>query len=62
MYEHFVSPTLMFYIVLAQYLFAINGAKPSAWEQKGVAVAGYTVAVLCEFCDDYLAISQLTSV
>lgn len=52
----------MSYIVLAQYLFAINGAKPSAWEQKGVAVAGYTVAVLCEFCDDYLAISQLTSV
>ncbi|KAJ4399532.1 hypothetical protein N0V91_009357 [Didymella pomorum] len=33
-------------IVLAQYLFAINGATPSAWELKGVAVAGYTVAVL----------------
>ncbi|KAJ4989783.1 high affinity methionine permease [Stagonosporopsis vannaccii] len=33
-------------IVLAQYLFAINGAKPSPWELKGVAVAGYTVAVL----------------
>ncbi|KAJ8110959.1 hypothetical protein OPT61_g6335 [Boeremia exigua] len=33
-------------IVLAQYLFAINGAKPAPWELKGVAVAGYTVAVL----------------
>ncbi|KAF3047948.1 hypothetical protein E8E11_008899 [Didymella keratinophila] len=32
-------------IVLAQYLFAINGTEPSAWELKGVAVAGYTVAV-----------------
>ena len=32
--------------MLAQYLFAINGAQPSAWELKGVAVAGYTVAVL----------------
>lgn len=38
--------TLMEQLVLAQYLFAINGAKPSAWELKGVAVAGYTVAVL----------------
>jgi hypothetical protein len=34
--------------VLAQYLFAINGATPSAWELKGVAIAGYTVAVLRE--------------
>ncbi|CAF9912372.1 MAG: hypothetical protein ALECFALPRED_008100 [Alectoria fallacina] len=33
-------------IVLAEYLFAINGHTPSAWELKGVAVAGYTVAVL----------------
>lgn len=33
-------------IVLAQYLFRINGHSPTAWELKGVAVAGYTVAVL----------------
>ncbi|KAI4215640.1 MAG: hypothetical protein LQ351_002109 [Letrouitia transgressa] len=33
-------------IVLAQYLFRINGHTPSPWELKGVAVAGYTVAVL----------------
>lgn len=33
-------------IVLAQYLFRINGHTPSAWELKGTAVAGYTVAVL----------------
>lgn len=33
-------------IVLANYLFRINGHVPSPWELKGVAVAGYTVAVL----------------
>ncbi|OAL40595.1 hypothetical protein AYO20_00331 [Fonsecaea nubica] len=33
-------------IVLAQYLYRINGATPTAWELKGVAVAGYTVAFL----------------
>ncbi|KAL2015467.1 hypothetical protein VTK56DRAFT_5392 [Thermocarpiscus australiensis] len=33
-------------IVLAQYLFRINGHVPSNWELKGVAVAGYTVAFL----------------
>ncbi|KAL1872439.1 hypothetical protein VTK73DRAFT_1517 [Phialemonium thermophilum] len=33
-------------IVLAQYLFRINGHVPTNWELKGVAVAGYTVAVL----------------
>lgn len=33
-------------IVLAQYLFRINGHKPEPWELKGVAIAGYTVAVL----------------
>jgi amino acid transporter len=32
--------------VLAQYLFQINGHKPTNWQLKGVAVAGYTVAVL----------------
>ncbi|TID16827.1 high affinity methionine permease [Venturia nashicola] len=32
-------------IVLAQYLYKIAGSTPSDWEQKGVAVAGYTVAV-----------------
>lgn len=33
-------------IVFAQYLFRINGHSPTPWEQKGVAVAGYTVVVL----------------
>ncbi|CAF9914569.1 hypothetical protein IMSHALPRED_001946 [Imshaugia aleurites] len=33
-------------IVLAEYLFRVNGHTPSNWELKGTAVAGYTVAVL----------------
>ncbi|KAF2122403.1 amino acid permease-domain-containing protein [Lophiotrema nucula] len=33
-------------IVLARYLFAINGHTPTNWETKGVAIAGYTVATL----------------
>ncbi|KAI1846225.1 hypothetical protein JX265_010602 [Neoarthrinium moseri] len=32
--------------VLAQYLFRISGRSPAAWEQKGVAIAAYTVATL----------------
>ncbi|RDI80159.1 hypothetical protein Vi05172_g9919 [Venturia inaequalis] len=32
-------------IVLAQYLYKIAGSTPSSWEQKGVAVAAYTVTV-----------------
>ena len=35
--------------VLAEYLFRINGHTPSAWELKGTAVAGYTVAVLRKY-------------
>ena len=33
-------------IVLAQYLFRIHGSSPTAWQLKGVAVAGYSVAFL----------------
>lgn len=33
-------------IVLAEYLFRINGHTPSNWELKGTAVAGFTVSVL----------------
>lgn len=33
-------------MVLSQYLFRINGHTPSPWAQKGVALAGYTVATL----------------
>ncbi|KAF2093562.1 high affinity methionine permease [Rhizodiscina lignyota] len=33
-------------IVLAQYLYKLGGTTPTAWQQKGVAVAGYTVAFL----------------
>jgi amino acid transporter len=32
-------------IVLAQYLFKVNGHTPTPWQQKAVAIAGYTVAV-----------------
>lgn len=33
-------------IVLATYIFRMAGHTPTAWESKGVAVAGYTVATL----------------
>ncbi|KIW12680.1 hypothetical protein PV08_09958 [Exophiala spinifera] len=33
-------------IVLARYLFEVNGHVPTPWEQKGVAVAGWTVVIL----------------
>ncbi|KAJ5925246.1 hypothetical protein N7454_007885 [Penicillium verhagenii] len=33
-------------IVLAEYLFALGGSTPTAWQEKGVAVAAYSVAVL----------------
>lgn len=36
-------------VVLANYLFRINGHSPTPWELKGVAIAGYTVAVLRMF-------------
>jgi amino acid transporter len=35
-------------IVLSQYVFRMAGRLPTDWEQKGVAVAGYTVAVICK--------------
>lgn len=38
-------------IVLANYLYKLAGSTPTAWEQKGVAVAAYTVAVLCKSCE-----------
>lgn len=34
-------------IVLAEYLFRMSNHVPSAWEVKGVAIAGYTIALLC---------------
>jgi len=34
-------------IVMAQYLYRIAGATPSAWALKGVAIACYTLAYLC---------------
>jgi len=33
-------------LVLAKYLFATNGHVPTDWQLKGVAIVGYTVAVL----------------
>lgn len=35
-------------IVLAEYLFATAGHSYTAWQLKGVAAAGYTVATLRE--------------
>jgi amino acid transporter len=35
-------------IVLSQYIFRMAGRAPAAWEQKGVAIAGYTAAVVCK--------------
>lgn len=35
-------------LVLSNYLFAIAGTKGTDWQVKGVALAGYTVATLCE--------------
>ncbi|KAG6321604.1 hypothetical protein E4U44_004816 [Claviceps purpurea] len=34
-------------IVLSRYLWRIAGRTPSEWEMKGVAIAAYTLAVLC---------------
>jgi len=33
-------------IVLSEYLWRVNGHSPTSWEQKGVAIAGYSVAYL----------------
>lgn len=33
--------------VMAEYLYATGGYKPSAWELKGLAVACMTVVILC---------------
>lgn len=35
-------------VVLSNYLFAIAGTEGTDWQVKGVALAGYTVATLCE--------------
>jgi hypothetical protein len=32
--------------VLAQYLYRIGGKSPTEWEEKGVAIAGFTVVFL----------------
>lgn len=35
-------------VVLSQYLWRIVGRVPTEWEMRGVAVAAYTVAAICE--------------
>lgn len=35
--------------VLAQYLYKLADSTGTDWEYKGVAIASYTVAVLCRF-------------
>lgn len=37
--------------VLATYVFRMAGREGTAWEQKGVAIAGYTLAVICKVLD-----------
>lgn len=39
-----------FTTVLAEYLFKLADADTTAWKEKGVAVAAYTVAVLSMYC------------
>lgn len=36
-------------VTLSNYLFRIVGRSATEWESKGVAVAGYTVAVVCTY-------------
>lgn len=36
-------------VVLSRYFWRIAGQTPSDWQMKGVAIAAYTLAVLCEF-------------
>ena len=36
-------------VVLSQYFWAMVGKEPTAWELKGVAVASFTIAVLCKY-------------
>lgn len=36
-------------ITLSNYLFRIVGRTATQWESKGVALAGYSVAVVCKF-------------
>lgn len=38
-------------VVLSRYLWRIAGKTPSDWEMKGVAIAAYTLAVICEYLD-----------
>lgn len=48
-------------IVLAEYLFGLAGASYTPWQLKGVAVAGYTVALIgIYFCGLDLKISKET--
>ena len=37
-------------IVLSRYLWRIARTEPSDWQMKGVAIAAYTLAVICRFC------------
>lgn len=34
-------------IVLSRYLWRLAETEPSAWQMKGVAIAAYTLAVIC---------------
>lgn len=41
--------SLLMPIVMAQYLYAVGGKTPTAWELKGLASACITFIILCEY-------------
>ncbi len=46
-------------IVLAEYLYEVGRHTPTAWEQKGLAVAMMTLVTLCMFLSYLLGIQVI---
>lgn len=45
-------------VTLSNYLFRIVGRSATEWESKGVAVAGYTVAVFCKHAEYFVVLER----
>lgn len=45
-------------IVLSRYLYRIAGVTPSDMQMKGVAVAAYSLAVICKFTHPCLSVRE----
>ena len=45
-------------IVLSRYVWRIADQDPSDWQMKGVAIAAYSLAVICKFWPHILAASS----